>query len=220
MQTLTQKQDSVLKVVKSFIQNQGHAPSLSELQKSLLANGMNAKSKRSVVQYLEALESKGYISRSSEERGIKIYGMQESENFMDLPIYGEANAGAALVFAEENIQGFIKVSKKLLKSTQNIFALKISGDSMNQCQLDNKYIEDGDFVVVDKTAQGARNNDIILAIVDGCATIKKFTQTLFGEIILMPHSSNPHHQPIYIHESDSFFINGRVINVLKNTKNL
>ena len=109
MQTLTQKQDNVLKALKKFIQNQGHAPSLSELQKSLLEQGMNAKSKRSVVQYLEALESKGYLSRSSEERGIKIYGMQESENFMGLPIYGEANAGAALVFAEENIQGFLKI---------------------------------------------------------------------------------------------------------------
>lgn len=220
MQTLSSKQNMVLQILKDYIESFQKAPSISELQSILIEKGMHAKSKRSVVQYLESLESKGFITRNSEDRGIQVLGIHHSESFVDLPIYGEANAGAAQVFAEENIQGFLKVSKKLLKSTQNIFALKIAGDSMNQCQIEHKYIEDGDFVVVDKAAHLLKNNDIILAIVDGCATVKKFTQTMWGEIILMPESANPSHQPIYIHESDSFFMNGRVINVLKNTKNL
>ena len=220
MEILTYKQEKVLQILKDFIHRSLSPPTLSELQEAILSAGMNAKSKRSVVQFLESLEKKGYITRSSHERGIHIVSAQESENFIDIPIMGTANAGAALVFAEENIQGFIKTSKKLLKSVQNVFALQISGDSMNKCNVDRKYIEDGDYVVVDKSIQSFSNNDIVLAIVEGCATIKKFKKTMLGEIMLLPDSSNPVHQAIYIHESDSFFLNGRVINILKNPKNI
>ena len=220
MQILTKKQETVLQVVKTHLEENGCAPTLSELQSELLTYGMGVKSKRGVVQYLEALEKKGYIMRTSEDRGIKLVENIESENFVDIPLVGTANAGAAVAFAEENVQGYLKASKKLLRTTQNIFALEISGDSMNKCIVDGKYIEDGDFVVIDKNATNVQNNEIILAIVDGCATIKRFKRTLMGEVVLLPDSSNPIHQPIYIHESDSFFINGKVINVLKAAKNI
>jgi len=220
MQILTQKQEKVLQILKTCIGSTKKAPSLSELQERLRESGMNAKSKRSVVQYLEALEQKGIITRSSEERGIKIVGPKNTEDFIDIPLMGTANAGAALVFAEENIRGFLKISKKLLRSIQNVFALEISGDSMNRAKIENKFIEDGDYVVIDRTVADPRNNDIVLAIVDGCATIKRLKKSMFGEVVLAPDSANPVHQPIYIHESDSFHLNGKVINVLKNPKNI
>lgn len=220
MEILSSKQEKVYQILKNFIEKEGLSPTLSELQQALLSSGMSAKSKRGVVQYLESLEKKGYILRSSEERGINLVQNKKSEELLDLPIYGTANAGAALAFAEDNIQGFIKISKKLLRSVQNIFALQIAGDSMNRCVIEQKHIENGDYVVIDKSAQNFTNNDVVLAIVEGCATVKKLKKTLLGEIVLIPESYNPNHQPIYIHESDSFFLNGKVINVLKSPNNL
>lgn len=220
MEILTDKQEKVLTLLKEHLEHFKRSPSLSELQGILKDHGLPMKSKRSVVQYLEALRKRGYITRSSDDRGITLVTPMESDAFIDIPIMGTANAGKALVFAEENIRGFIKASKKLLKSTQNIFALQISGDSMNKSTIDHKFIEDGDYVVIDKNAKEVQNNEIILAIVEGCATIKRLKKTMFGELILIPDSTNPVHQPIYIHESDSFFINGKVINVLKAAKNL
>ncbi len=220
MEIITKNQEKVLQILKNFIQKHNYSPTLGELQNLLIERSINAKSKRSVVQYLESLEQKGYISRSSEERSIKLTNAQNTESCIDIPIIGTTNAGSPSVFAEENVRGFLKISKKLLRSIQNIFALEVEGDSMNKARIDGKYIEDGDYVVVDKSIQSPLNNDIVLAIVDGCATIKRFKQTTFGEIILLPDSMNPIHRPIYIDASDSFFINGKVINVLKAAKNL
>ncbi|PCI25403.1 repressor LexA [Candidatus Peregrinibacteria bacterium] len=219
MNSLTKKQQLVLHVIEAY-QSRGDSPSLSELQTELKKKGLELKSRRSVAQYLEALEKKGLIKKSSEERSIQLVKTQSSEDFFSVPLYGAANAGAALVFAEDNIKGFLKISKKLLKTVENVFALEIAGDSMNDCKIDNDYIEDGDYVVINKSVQDYRNNDVILAIIDGCATVKKLKKSLFGEVVLTPQSSNPVHQPIYIHESDSFFFNGRVVQVLKSPKNI
>jgi SOS regulatory protein LexA len=220
MKPLTKNQQVTLHILEEYFHNNGHAPSLSELTLLLQESGIAIKTRRSAVQYLESLEQKGYIQRDSSDRGITLLSHASSENFLDIPLYGTANAGSPLAFAEDNIQGFLKISKKLLKSVQNVFALQVSGDSMNKCSLDNKKIEDGDFVVIDRTISEYKNNDIVLAIVDGCATIKKFKKTLFNEIILFPESFNSIHQPIYIHEEDSFFLNGKVISLLKSAKNL
>ena len=220
MQLLTEKQNLVLSIIKNYISSNDQAPTLHELQELLNENKLPLKTRRSVVQYLEALEKKGYILRSTEARGIKIIVKQETDNFIDIPIMGTANAGTALCFADEQTEGFLKSSKKLLSSHNNVFALKISGDSMNQCKVDNKFIEDSDYVVIDKNTSHFNNNDIVLAIIDGCATVKKLKKTMFGEIVLIPESNNPIHKPIYIHENDNFSINGKIISVFKSAKNI
>jgi len=217
---LTSKQQKAFDIIQNLIKDKQSSPSLSELQTAFLEKGMKAKSKRSIVQYLNVLEEKGYLIRSSEERSIRLIDHQKISDLINIPILGLANAGHPLVFAEENISGFLKISKKILKNLQNIFALEIKGDSMNKAQIEQKHLEDGDYVVIDKSATNFINNDIILAIVDGCATIKKIKKTLLGEVVLCPDSYNPVHQPIYIHASESFFINGKVVNVLKNPKNI
>jgi SOS regulatory protein LexA len=221
MHLLTTKQEQVLNLIKDFWQKENKSPSLSELQNLLIKEGLKAKSKRSVVQYLDSLEKKGLITRNNPNRSVfLVENLKKFNDLVKIPLYGEANAGNPLVFAEDNIQGFLKVSKKLLRKIENLFALKISGDSMNKCQIDKKFIEDGDYVIVDKNNNNFFNNDIVLAIVEGCATIKKLKKTLLGEIVLLPESNNPKHQPIYIHNTDSFFLNGKVVNILKSPKNL
>ncbi|HPO05538.1 MAG TPA: transcriptional repressor LexA [Candidatus Gracilibacteria bacterium] len=220
MTILTPKQALVLQIIQQFWQNKNHSPSLGELQKLFQKNGLPAKSKRSVVQYLEVLEKKGYLSRGNTERSINIISPQTSENFADLAILGTANAGSPVNFAEENICGYLKVSQEITRRKQNVFALEVRGDSMNKCQVEGKYIEDGDYVVIEHNPSQITNNDVVLAVIDQCATIKKIKTNLLGDIVLTPVSNNPMHQPIYLHQNDLFFINGKVINVLKSTKNL
>ncbi len=220
MQILTKNQQIVLEILKNFITTNQKSPTLSELQKELLENGISAKSRRSVVQYLESLENKWYIFRNSQDRGIRIINNDNSENLVSVPVFWTTSAGAALAFTEDNINWFIKLSKKLLKSIDNIFALQVSGDSMNKCQINGNFIENGDYVVIDRNTTNIANNDVVLAVIEGCATIKRLKKSGNGELILMPESMNPIHQPIYIHESDTFFINGKVISILKNANNL
>ncbi len=220
MQLLTKNQQLVLDILKEFIKSNNKSPTLSELQTELIANGISAKSKRSVVQYLESLEVKNYIFRNSADRWIRIINQWHSKNLVSIPVFGTTSAWSALAFTEDNINWFIKLSKKLLKSVDNIFALQVSWDSMNKCQINGNFIENGDYVVIDRNTTNILNNDVVLAVIEWCATIKRLKKSNQSEIILMPESMNPVHQPIYIHESDTLFINGKVISVLKNGNNL
>jgi SOS-response transcriptional repressor LexA len=79
-----------------------------------------------------------------------------------------------------------------------------------------KNIEDGDYVLVDRSKVKPQTGDVVLAVVNGGATIKKFTDDTKtnNQIILSPLSTHSH-SPIYIHEDDGFLVNGKVVEVVK-----
>ena len=131
-----------------------------------------------------------------------------------MPVLGSANAGIASVFAEENIEGHLKVSRNLLNRRDGIFALRVEGDSMNQAKIENKKIEEGDFVLIDSEQKNPSNNDYVLSVIDGCANIKKFIKDKLG-IRLESESNNPIHKPIYISSEDDYMVNGKIIAVIK-----
>ncbi len=215
MKQITPKQAIVLEVLKGFIREKGVAPTLNELQQMLLVRGLGVSNKRGVTQFLESLERRGFITRTSEKRGIQLKEDDRSE-FVTIPVLGYANAGRPLVFAEESRLGYLKASPRLAKGGQSLFALVIKGDSMNQCAVEGKNIEDGDFVVVDGRKKDPHDADVIVAVVDNCATVKTLRRISANEIALAPDSSNPEHHPIYVHPDDNFQVAGTVVNVFKN----
>jgi len=85
---------------------------------------------------------------------------------MDFPIVGTANCGPATIFAEENFQGFLRVSSKLIGRSKptGLYAIKADGSSMNRAEVNGKRIEDGDLVIIDKESQNPSTGDVILAI--------------------------------------------------------
>lgn len=210
---LTERQELVLKNIRDFYLDNGHAPSLTELQLML-----NISTKRGVVNHLEALEKKGYIIRTSEPRGIKIVedkiGEEVYEYLVGIPILGYANAGTPIALAEENHIGILQVDKKILKNSKDLFALIISGDSMNQRQIDEQLLEEGNYLVIRKDSDFA-SGDVVVAIVDGCATVKNIKKEK-EMVILYPQSSNSIHRPIYLDSKSDSIINGKMIKVLSN----
>lgn len=210
---LTDRQEEVLKVIRDFFLDYSYAPSLTELQSILKIN-----TKRGVVSHLEALEKKGYIIRTSEPRGIQVVNDSDEEEVYEylvgIPILGYANAGTPMVLAQEQNMGILQVDKTLLKNKKDLFGLIIKGDSMNMRSIDGKSLEEGHYLVVQKNAQ-YEDGDVVVAIVDGCATVKNIKREK-NLVILYPKSSNPIHKPIYLDSSSNSMINGKVVKVLDN----
>jgi len=210
---LTERQEEVLKIIRDFFLDYSYAPSLTELQSMLKIN-----TKRGVVSHLEALEKKGYIIRTSEPRGIQVVNDNDEEEVYEylvgIPILGYANAGTPMVLAQEQNMGILQVDKTLLKNKKDLFGLIVKGDSMNMRSIDGKSLEEGHYLVVQKNAQ-YEDGDVVVAIVDGCATVKNIKREK-DLVILYPKSSNPIHKPIYLDSSSNSMINGKVVKVLDN----
>ena len=134
--------------------------------------------------------------------------------FIAIPVLGGANCGDPTIFAEERLEGYIKVSKNIVKTGDNLIAIKVSGNSMNKANINGIYIEDGDYAIIDTKKQG-KSNDYVLAIIDNVATIKKMLVDQKNKIISLISESTENHPNIFIHENDKLLINGVVKYVIK-----
>lgn len=213
MEILTPKQKIVLQAIKEFFTAHGQMPTVREIQNESSRLGLKLKSLRSFFIYLNELEEKGYIERTSEDRGISLKGITK-DSFLDVPIFGMANAGAATMFADQYVEGYLKVSKRIVRD-KNVFAIQISGTSMNKARVNGKTIENGDFILVDTSTKDYKNGDRVLVVIDGLATVKTFRTVDGKNIVLLPESTDKKHRPIFLTDEDDFIINGRVLDVLK-----
>lgn len=206
---LTDKQNLILETIREIIDAGQGNPTTYKVSKYLQKKGVKEGSVKSISQVVESLEKKDLIKRDVFR---KLY-LVENENLpsglegaLRVPVYGLASAGDALAFAEDNIDGYLQISESLLgKSAKaRLFAVKTLGDSMNK-----EGIGDGDYVIFEKKDSDFNyDGKIVVAVVNGLATIKNYRKLGNGVIGLFPSSTNTFHQPIYIHESDSFMIAG------------
>jgi SOS-response transcriptional repressor LexA len=128
-----------------------------------------------------------------------------------VPIVGEAPAGQ-LMPAEENILGQVQLPKEFLKPpSSKFFLLRVRGDSMNRAKVERRTIEDGDLVLI-RQQERADPGKIVVALVDGEATIKKLIKGS-GYRVLQPESTNPKHQPVIV--AQDFRVQGIVCRVFK-----
>ncbi len=217
MKILNKKEEIVLKTLKEWLKKKGEMPTVREIQAGVKKHSIEIKSLGSVFNYLKSLEKKGYIKKTKIDRGIEIIE-QAKKNFVSIPILGTANAGCPLFFAEQNIEGFLKISRKLFTQqiTEHIFAIEVSGNSMNLSEIRGKRIEDRDYVLIDAEYKDFQNGDKVLATIDGLATIKTFMRIDKNNIGLFPQSTESQHRPIYLTGEDNFVINGKIIDVMKN----
>jgi repressor LexA len=207
--TVTKRQEKILSFIRDYYLEKGEAPSLGELQEYLLI-----KTKRGVVSHLEALERKGFIIRTGEPRGIHIQEKGETYDYLiGVPILGYANAGIPIATAVEDYLGILKIDKNLLGKKKNLFAVVVKGDSMNKYSLKGISLNDGNYAIVEKDSE-IKNGDPVLAIIDGCATIKILKKEE-DMIILHPFSYNKKHRPIYLDKNRENIINGKVVKALE-----
>jgi repressor LexA len=173
-----------------------------------------------IKHHLDQLQKKGLIKIDKKNKQIikKSRGPIGNSQLMSIPIVGYANCGPATIFANENIEGYLKISKSILRKFQNIFAIRAQGLSMNRAEVNGQIIEDGDYLLVDSSQTSPSNGDIVLSVIDDMANIKKYVWDEANNQIVLVSESTKDIPPIYIHEDDSFMINGKVIQVIKKPK--
>ncbi len=197
----------------------------SNLGKSSLrqiAKWVGQEGKPQMVKYhLRKLEQMGFIQLNLDKGIIKPvkkgFVDKARSMFFSLPIVGAANCGPATIFTDGRIEGYLKVSAKMLPYRKSdLYVLIADGNSMNKAQVrPGVTIEDGDFVIVDSSQTSARNGDIVVAVIDGMATIKRYTLEMEERRIVLEAESTEDYLPIYLHSGDNFMISGKVVDVIK-----
>lgn len=164
---LSQKQVEILEFIKKEIQMKGYPPAVREI-----CVGVNLKSTSTVHSHLEKLEQKGYIRKDpTKPRAIEVLYRDEDFIFgpkktVDIPIVGKVTAGQPIL-AVENIEDTFPIPVELAQKG-TIFMLRIQGESMI-----NAGILNDDYVLV-KKQNTAENGDIVVALLDEEATVKRF----------------------------------------------
>lgn len=197
---ITHRQNEILEYIKKTILENGYPPSVREI-----CEAVHLKSTSSVHSHLEALEIKGYIRRDpSKPRTIEIiddcFNLTRRE-VINVPILGTVAAGQPL-YAEENIENYYPIPSDLLPNTET-FMLKVMGNSMINAGI----IEEDQIIIARCSA--AHNGDIVVALVNDSATVKRFFKE-DGHYRLQPENDSM--EPIY---TDSVEILGKVIGLFR-----
>jgi len=205
---LTDKQQTVLDKIVNYISEYWKSPTIEELTLVL-----NQKSKRGVVQYLESLEKKWFITRGRWYRSITLWNWVWFQTTLNIPILGYANAWTPLVDAKESDYWVLPVSKKIISwNEQDYFILKVEWTSMNKVEVNSKIIDNWSYVLIKKDESNLNPKDVFLFSVNGWATIKKYKKN-WTDVYLMPESNDDYHKPIVLSESDDITVNGKVVDV-------
>ena len=208
---LTTKQERVLNAITEFIARYGKSPTIEELK-----NILEQKSKRWVVQYLESLEKKGFITRGRGFRSIRLGNWVGFQQMLSIPLLGYANAGRPLVNAEEENMWVLPVSKNVIKwDEKDYFILKVEGTSMNKYQVNWKNIDNGSYILINKKENNpnlANTKEAYLFVVNDAATIK-VPKKEGNNIYLLPKSTDDYHQPIVLSGDDNVSVMWKVVDV-------
>ena len=195
MEELTARQKNVFDYVSEFIEDRGFAPSIREI-----CERFKIKSTKAIHSHLKTLEEKGWIKRSSNARSIEILGRQRVVN---LPLIGQVAAGKPIL-AVENIEDTIPIAWDFAKNIRDGFILRVKGDSMVDAG-----IKEDDLIMV-KPQPEANNGDIVVAMIDDGATVKRYFKRN-DCIILNP--ANPMYAPIKV--SKNFRLVGKVMGLIR-----
>mgnify|MGYP004477485925 CR=1 FL=1 len=199
LQTLKPKEKRVLEFISQTIEQEGYAPSVRDICAAL-----GFKSTSTVHMYLERLEAKGYIQKASgKSRTIRV-DSQDSKagKHYKVPLIGQVAAGVPILTVE-SFDGYIDYSTDKHYDANSLYALRVKGDSMIEAG-----ILSGDIVVIEKRDY-AENGEIVVAMIDDEATVKRFFKEN-GSYRLQPENSSM--QPIY---TDSVSILGKVVALMR-----
>ncbi len=172
------KQSEIYEFIKNQVNTKGYPPSVREI-----CEAVNLSSTSTVHGHLTGLEKKGLIRRDpTKPRAIEL--LQEPHNkkeMINIPIIGKVTAGIPIL-AQESIEDYLTIPLDFVNSTNELFILKVQGDSMIEAG-----IHDKDLAIIEKTSI-ASNGDIVVALIENEATIKTFFKE-DGHIRLQPENS-------------------------------
>lgn len=221
---LTQRQRDILDFISASIVERGFPPTLREI-----GEHFNIRSTNGVNDHLKALEKKGHLRREDlksramrpvlpdgsgevvplrhSARGSGIMDVVASDDMAEIPILGRVAAGQPIL-AVESASDSVRIDRVLIGGHKEVFGLRIVGESMIE-----DGILDGDYVFVKKTP-AARPGEIVVAMIEGEATVKRYYPE--GDYVrFQPANSNM--QPIIVRlaEFKSVDIIGVVVGVYR-----
>ena len=225
---LTERQQQILDYITDSINARGFPPTLREI-----GEHFGIRSTNGVNDHLKALEKKGYLRREDlKSRAMRPVAMANvvslaerrrqaglgnveavdaleitDADMCEIPILGRVAAGQPIL-AVENVEDTVRIDRVLVGGHREVFGLRIVGESMIE-----DGIFDGDYVFVKKTPT-ARPGEIVVAMIEGEATVKRY----FPEgdrIRFQPANSNM--SPIYVRKAEfkSVDIIGIVVGVYR-----
>lgn len=182
MDELTKRQKEVLNFIKEFMVKKGYPPTVREIGESL---GLS--SPATTFSHISQLEEKGYIRKNnSKNRALELLVKNEflKENYdvVDVPLLGKITAGSPIE-AIENPNEYFALPAYLIPNNQEVFTLKVSGESMI-----NAGIYDNDIVIVQRQ-NVARNGEIVVAMNDENEVTLKTYYKEDGYFRLQPENS-------------------------------
>ena len=202
MKKITPRQKAVLEFISDYIGQFGYPPTFQEI-----ADAFGIVSKHGVVRHLEALEKKGYITRSDTlARSIRIIHpqyMPQTDDTVQVPLVGRVAAGYPIL-AEENIEDYVMLPRSLVKSEGRYFVLRVHGDSMT-----NSGILDGDLVIVQSASTG-QTGEIVVALVENEVTVKRLLMQNNRKFLRAENPAYPD-----IHPQTDWTIQGKVVGVIR-----
>jgi repressor LexA len=179
------RQERALAHIRDHLAEHGRTPSIREL-----AALMGYRSPRSAAVLIGQLIATGRLKKRRDGR-VQLTGdtQRAGTPTVRVPVLGTAPCGVPF-FAEENLEGYVRVDTRLASGTSSYFVLRAAGDSMDRAGID-----DGDLVLV-RSCPDADDGDRVVALVDGEVTIKVLKRGREA-VALEPRSSNRDHRPIF-----------------------
>ena len=197
--TLTKRQKEILDYIEEAIKDQGYAPTLEEIGERFAL-----KSLATVHKHVSNLEAKGLIRRKwNHSRAIELVQQRRRPRATELPLLGRVAAGVPIEAIEGN--DTIEVPESYVRR-RDTYVLKVAADSMI-----DESILDGDHIIVEERPQ-PNNGDMVVADLDGEATVKRFYREADGQIRLQP--ANPNYKPIMLRDRN-IQVRGVVVGVLR-----
>ena len=181
------KQTQIYNFLIEFTKSKGYPPSVREI-----CQAVSLKSTSTVHGHLKRLEKKGLIYRDpTKPRALEIVELSnEEKELIDIPIVGKVTAGMPIL-ATENIEDMFQIPINYVKHNNDLFILKVTGDSMIEAGILN-----GDLAIIEQK-NVATNGDIVVALIENEATIKRFFKEN-GFIRLQPENKN--YEPIIVED--------------------
>ena len=209
METLTERQSEILRLIRELTEVAGYPPTRAEI-----AERMGFRSVNAAEQHLRALEKKGAIEISSgASRGIRVRdsrGGARAGRLLELPVVGRVAAGSPML-AEEHVQGRYQVDPNLFTPRAD-YLLRVRGMSMRDAG-----ILEGDLLAVHKT-QDVRSGQIVVARLGEEVTVKRWRRR--GHLVQLV-AENPDFEPIEVDlRSEPLAIEGVAVGVIRNGKTL
>jgi repressor LexA len=197
--SLTKRQKEIFEYVKSYARDHGYPPTVRDIGKAI---GLTSSS--TVHAHLANLEKLGVLKRDpTKPRAIEVL-VDRAKSVVTpngLPLVGQVAAGQPIL-ADQNIEEYVPVPQ-IAGGDEGEFVLRVKGDSMK-----NAGIFDEDYVVV-RPQKTATNGEIVVAMIEGEATVKRFFKEK-ERVRLQPE--NDELEPIYARDVE---IVGRVVGVCR-----